>query len=224
MILCCRLLCRQSPLSVLHPPDPLLVLFCEDKWNIGEPELNFASCFHCYNKRIKVWLLHSLWPIVLVGHLDTWLLDKIKKATSDFHFQLRQSSFYQIFLQGATTKAEWNKIWLFEGIRKQLRGSGFDGSWAPRDWQHNEVSQTCFITFLLKAFTILKHHWAERIIKTGWSELSVVSQSGDIKVRNWCYWSQNIGEKETWIRKLDLWHHFSPQGIFWFLIFMRQKG
>ena len=120
MILCCRLLCRQSPLSVLHPPDPCLVLFCEDKWNIGEPELNFAPCLHCYSKWIKVWLLHSLWPIVLVDHLDTWLLDKIKKPTSDFRFQLRQSSFYQIFLQGATTKAEWNKIWLSEGIRKSL--------------------------------------------------------------------------------------------------------
>ena len=30
--------------------DPFLVLFCEDKWNTGEPELHFASCLYCYDK------------------------------------------------------------------------------------------------------------------------------------------------------------------------------
>lgn len=110
---------------------------------------------------------------------------------------------------------------LFGGIRKQLRGSGFDGSWVLRNWQHSEVSQTWSITFLLNTFAILKHHWTERILKIGDSELSSVSQGGDIKIRNYYNQGQIFGEMGTWRRKPHDYHLFS--GIFWFWIFMKWK-
>lgn len=94
--------------TFLHPPNPFLVLFRGNKWNIGEPVFLYASCSRCHRRWIMVWLLHSIWTFYLIDHLDTWFVDKIKKLPSDFGFQLRQSSLYQAVLQRATIKVERN--------------------------------------------------------------------------------------------------------------------
>lgn len=66
--------CELISLTVLHVVWASPVLFPGGKWNRGELKpFSFASYLHCHSKWIKPWLLLSVWLIVLIDPLETWL-------------------------------------------------------------------------------------------------------------------------------------------------------